>query len=91
VDLGKLLAIDAFGVVKFARAGDTDGKPEVAWEVWSSAIAEARSLGKIVVASGVAGMADIGVLLRLGVHYAQGEALSGWLTEWDFDFAEAVL
>ena len=90
-DLGKLLAIDAFGVIKFARAGEAGAKPEGAWEPWSKAIAEARSLGKIVVASGVAGMADIGVLLRLGVHYAQGEALSGWLTEWTFDFAEAVL
>jgi DNA-binding response OmpR family regulator/EAL domain-containing protein (putative c-di-GMP-specific phosphodiesterase class I) len=90
-DLGKLLALDAFGVIKFARAGAADAKPEAAWEPWSKAIAEARSLGKIVVASDVAGMADIGVLLRLGVHYAQGEALSGWLAEWDFDFAEAVL
>ncbi|HST27794.1 MAG TPA: response regulator [Rudaea sp.] len=90
-DLGKLLALDAFGVIKFARAGAADVRPETAWEPWSKAIAEARSLGKIVVASGVAGMADIGVLLRLGVHYAQGEALSGWLAEWDFDFAEAVL
>jgi len=90
-DLGKLLAIDAFGVVKFARAGDADTKPETAWEPCSKAIAEARSLGKIVVASGVAGMADIGVLLRFGVHYAQGDALSGWLAEWDFDFAEAEL
>ncbi|MHB8679610.1 MAG: response regulator [Rudaea sp.] len=90
-DLGKLLGIEAFGVVKFVRAGDVDAKPESAWEPWSKAITEARSLGKIVVASGVAGMADIGTLLRLGVHYAQGDALSGWLAEWNFDFAEAVL
>ena len=90
-DLGKLLAIEAFGVVKFERAGGADAKPEIAWEPWSKAIAEARSLGKIVVASGVTGMADIGMLLRLGVHYAQGDALGGWLTEWNFDFAEAVL
>ena len=90
-DLGKLFAIDAFGVIKFARAGETGAKAEAAWEPWSKAIAESRSLGKIVVASDVAGMADIGVLLRLGVHYAQGDALSGWLTEWNFDFAEAVL
>ncbi|MCE7950663.1 MAG: response regulator [Xanthomonadales bacterium PRO7] len=90
-DLGKLLALDAFGVVKFARAGESDSVPDAAWEPWSKAIAEARSLGKIVVATRVAGMADIGVLLRMGVHYAQGEALSGWLADWDFDFAEAVL
>ena len=90
-DHGKLLALDAFGVVKFARAGEADSAPDVAWEAWSKAIAEARSLGKIVVATGAAGMADIGVLLRMGVHYAQGEALSGWLAEWTFDFDEAVL
>ena len=73
------------------RAGEADSAPDVAWEAWSKAIAEARSLGKIVVATGAAGMADIGVLLRMGVHYAQGEALSGWLAEWTFDFDEAVL
>jgi PleD family two-component response regulator/EAL domain-containing protein (putative c-di-GMP-specific phosphodiesterase class I) len=90
-DFGKLLAIDAFGVVKLVRSGEADAKPEAAWEAWSKVIAEARSLGKIVIAGGVAGMADIGVLLRLGVHYAQGDALSGWMPEWNFDFAEAVL
>ncbi|MBS0571172.1 MAG: response regulator [Proteobacteria bacterium] len=89
--LHKLLGIEAFGVVKFARVGAATVKPEAAWEPWSKAIAEARSLGKVIVASGVSGMADIGVLLRLGVHYAQGEALGGWLDEWNFDFAEAVL
>lgn len=90
-DLGKLLGIEAFGLVKLERAGGADAKPEAAWEPWSKTITEARSLGKIVVASGVAGMSDIGTLLRLGVHYAQGDPLGGWLTEWNFDFAEAVL
>ena len=90
-ELSKLLAIEAFGVVKFACQGDAQTKADAAWEPWSKSIAEARSLGKVTVAVGVAGMADIGVLLRLGVHYAQGETLSGWLADWNFDFAEAVL
>ncbi|MGH8040654.1 MAG: response regulator [Rudaea sp.] len=90
-DLPKLLAIDAFDAVRLDRDGDAEAKPEAAWEPWSKVFAEARSLGKVTVAGGVAGMADIGVLLRLGVHYAQGEALSSWLADWNFDFAEAVL
>jgi hypothetical protein len=89
-DLSRLLAIEAFGVVKFARTGDSGAKAEAAWEPWSKSIAEARSLGKVAVATDI-GMADIGVLLRLGVHYAQGDALSGWHADWNFDFAEAVL
>jgi len=89
--LSKLFGVDAFGVVKFARAADANVKADAAWEPWSKALAEARSLGKVAVASGLAGMADIGILLKLGVHYVQGDVLSGWLSDWSFDFAEAVL
>ena len=66
-------------------------KPEAAWEPWSKALAEARSLGKVVVARGVTNVADIGVLLRLGAHYVQGDLLCDWLPDWSFDFSEAVL
>jgi len=89
--LSKLLAVEAFGVVKFARDGDSSVKPEAAWERWSKPITEARSLGKITVACGLAGIGDVGVLLKLGAHYVQGDSLSGWLPDWSFDFAEAVL
>ena len=89
---GKLLGLDAFSVVKFARGGEAGTKPEAAWDAaWSKAMAEARSLGKVIVASRLAGMADIGVLLKLGAHYVQGDTLSEWLPDWSFDFAEAVL
>lgn len=90
-EVSKLLAMEAFGVVEFSRQGDADGKAESAWEPWAKAIAAARSLGKITIARDVASIADMGVLLRLGVHYAQGDVLGGWLPEWNFDFAEAVL
>jgi EAL domain-containing protein (putative c-di-GMP-specific phosphodiesterase class I) len=86
----KLLALEAFSVVRFGR-GEGAPKPEAAWERWATPLAQARSLGKITVATDVGGMADLGVLLRLGVHYAQGDVLSAWLREWNFDFAEAVL
>jgi hypothetical protein len=29
----------------------------------------------------------LAVLLRLGVHYVQGDILAGWSPEWNFDFA----
>jgi PleD family two-component response regulator/EAL domain-containing protein (putative c-di-GMP-specific phosphodiesterase class I) len=89
--VSKLLALDAFSMVKFAR-GDAAAKPEAAWDQqWSKAMAQARSLGKVTVACDIGGMADIGVLLKLGAHYVQGRMLSDWLPDWSFDFAEAVL
>jgi PleD family two-component response regulator/EAL domain-containing protein (putative c-di-GMP-specific phosphodiesterase class I) len=89
--LDELLAVDALGVVGFRRVGDAQAAPEAAWEPWSRLIAQARSLGKTTVARGVTDVADIGLLLRMGVHYAQGDMLGGWLADWNFDFAEAVL
>ena len=89
--IAKLLAVDAFTVLKFQRAGDANAKAEAAWEPWSKPMAEARSLGKVTVACGIASMADMGVLLRLGTHYVQGDLLCEWLSEWSFDFSEAVL
>jgi PleD family two-component response regulator/EAL domain-containing protein (putative c-di-GMP-specific phosphodiesterase class I) len=89
--LSKLLAVEAFGIVKFARDGDAGTKADAAWERWSRPMAEARSLGKVTVASSLAGVGDLGVLLKLGAHYVQGDSLSGWLPDWSFDFAEAVL
>jgi PleD family two-component response regulator/EAL domain-containing protein (putative c-di-GMP-specific phosphodiesterase class I) len=90
--ISKLLTLDAFSVIKFARGGDASAKPEAAWDAaWSKAMAEARSLGKVTVACGIANVGDIGVLLRLGAHYVQGDMLSEWLSDWSFDFAEAVL
>ncbi|MGA9334906.1 MAG: response regulator [Rudaea sp.] len=89
-DIEKLLAIDAFSAVKLRRGGDAQIEPDAAWESWSRAINQARSLGKIVVAGDIAGIADLSVLLRLGVHYVQGEPLCAWLPGWTFDFNEAV-
>ena len=89
--LSKLLAVEAFSVVKFARRGDAAVKADAAWEPWSKPMAEARLLGKVTIACNLAGIGDIGVLLKLAAHYVQGDALCGWLSEWNFDFAEAVL
>lgn len=89
--VSKLLAIEAFSVIKFARTGDAATKPEAAWEPWSKPISEAKSLGKVTVACQIANVADIGVLLRLGAHYVQGDLLGDWLPDWSFDFSEAVL
>ena len=89
-DIGKLLGVDAFSAVKLARIGEPKDSPENAWEPWANAISQARSLGKIVVASDIAGIADLSVLLKLGVHYVQGEPLCGWLSDWSYDFGESV-
>jgi EAL domain-containing protein (putative c-di-GMP-specific phosphodiesterase class I)/GGDEF domain-containing protein len=89
--ISKLLALDAFGVIKFARTGDAASKPEAAWEPWAKPLSEAKSLGKVTVACQLANVADIGVLLRLGAHYVQADLLSEWLPDWSFDFSEAVL
>jgi EAL domain-containing protein (putative c-di-GMP-specific phosphodiesterase class I) len=90
-ECARLLDMDALGVVRFARLGDADAGHQIAWEPWANTITKARSLGKVTVGVGTTGMADIGSLLRMGVHYAQGDALGGWLADWTFDFAEAVL
>ncbi|MEO8802102.1 MAG: response regulator [Rudaea sp.] len=89
-DIEKLLAVNAFSSVKLRRGGDATTKADAAWEPWSGAINNARTLGKIVVAADIAGIADLSVLLRLGVHYVQGDALCTWLPGWTFDFSEAV-
>jgi PleD family two-component response regulator/EAL domain-containing protein (putative c-di-GMP-specific phosphodiesterase class I) len=89
--LSKLLAVEAFNVVKFVRAGGEGVKADAAWERWAKPMSEARSMGKVAVACAVKEMADLGVLLKLGAHYAQGDLLSGWLPDWSFDFSEAVL
>ncbi len=84
-----LLEVEDFSIVKFARASE-ELNPDAAWEPWSHVVAAARTLGKITVACDVAGVADLGVLVRLGVHYAQGDSLSGWLSDWNFDFVEST-
>lgn len=89
--LDKLLAVEAFNVIKFARAGHEASKPDAAWGLWSGPIAEARSRGKTTVACGLRELGDVGVLLKLGADYVQGDILSDWLPDWSFDFAEAVL
>ncbi|MCQ4163664.1 response regulator [Tahibacter harae] len=79
----------AFGVVRFERpAGDGPGSP---WAARANAFAAVRALGKIVIASGVQDMSDIGELLRSGAHYANGVVVCDWLADFDFDFAGAVL
>jgi PleD family two-component response regulator len=86
----RMLAVEEFRIVRFARPV-VDGKPDKVWETIAAPLAQARFLGKITVACAIAGMADLAILLKLGVHYVQGDALSGWLPDWTFDFAEAVL
>ncbi|WP_386065271.1 response regulator [Tahibacter sp. UC22_41] len=78
----------AFSVVRFERPTVAAGS---AWAIAANRFAAVRSLGKIVIASGVNDMADIGELLRNGAHYANGALVCDWLTDFDFDFAGAVL
>lgn len=78
----------AFSVVRFERPTVAAGS---AWATAANRFAAVRSLGKIVIASGVNDMADIGELLRNGAHYANGALVCDWLTDFDFDFAGAVL
>ncbi|HSX62725.1 MAG TPA: response regulator [Tahibacter sp.] len=79
----------AFSVVRFERpAASGSGSP---WAALANRFATVRGLGKIIVASGVDDMSDIGELLRSGTHYANGAAVCDWLRDFDFDFAGAVL
>lgn len=80
----------AFSVVRFERPAPAVATGS-AWSALASRFAAVRSLGKIVIASGVNDMADIGELLRNGAHYANGALVCDWLTDFDFDFAGAVL
>jgi DNA-binding response OmpR family regulator/EAL domain-containing protein (putative c-di-GMP-specific phosphodiesterase class I) len=76
----------AFGLVRFETPGDAAG-----WSNLATRLATARSLGKIVIASGVEQMQGIGDVLKHGVHYAHGAALCDWLPGFGFDFSHAVL
>ncbi|MEO8671648.1 MAG: response regulator [Tahibacter sp.] len=83
----------AFGLVRFARPvpppdGTLKGSP---WSLVANRFAGAKALGKTVVAEGVVDMLDISELLRSGAHYAHGIALCDWMTDFNFDFAHAVL
>jgi EAL domain-containing protein (putative c-di-GMP-specific phosphodiesterase class I) len=79
----------AFSVVRFERP-PASGK-DSPWATLANRFAVVRGLGKIVVASGVDDMSDIGELLRSGTHYAAGAAVCDWLRDFEFDFAGAVL
>lgn len=59
-------------------------------EASAALAAQARELGKIVVA-GVDDPRRLGERLRLDVHYLRGEALAAWLARPEFDFSDAVL
>lgn len=76
----------AFGLVRFDTPTGGAG-----WASVAARLATVRSLGKIVVAGGVAQMQDIADVLKHGVHYAHGAALCDWLPGFGFDFAHAVL
>lgn len=80
----------AFGVVRFERptTAVATGSP---WALLANRFAAVRALGKIVIASGVNDMNDLGELLRSGAHYANGIVVCDWLQDFDFDFAGAVL
>lgn len=80
----------AFNIVRFERPTQSvsSGSP---WATLANRFAAVRGLGKIVVASGVDDMSDIGELLRSGAHYANGAAVCDWLHDFEFDFAGTVL
>ncbi len=80
----------AFNVVRFERpvVPVANGSP---WATMAQRFASVRGLGKIVIATGVNDMNDIGELLRGGAHYANGVVVCDWLGDFDFDFAGAVL
>lgn len=80
----------AFGVVRFERPNVSVGSGSP-WATATNRFAVVRGLGKIVIASGVQDMNDLGELLRSGAHYANGVVVCDWLADFDFDFAGAVL
>jgi hypothetical protein len=84
----ELLQVEAIHVVRFLRP--EDGKAEVAWGRYANLFNEARALGKTVLASGIRQVDELAVLMRLGVHYVQGDALGFWSSEWNFDFTTAA-
>jgi EAL domain-containing protein (putative c-di-GMP-specific phosphodiesterase class I) len=79
----ELLQVESINVVNFRRTEDADAK----WSERAAMVSEARSLGKTVLASGVRDVDELGVVLRLGAHYVQADALAGWSAEWNFEFA----
>jgi len=81
-----LLLVESINVVRFCRPSGADD----AWNRYTVLFNEARSLGKTVVASDVQRMSELGVLLRLGVHYVQGDVVAPWALEYNFDFAAVV-
>lgn len=81
----------AFSVVRFERPAPPATGSGSPWAALANRFAAVRGLGKIVVASGVDDMADIGELLRSGAHYANGAAVCDWLRDFEFDFAGTVL
>jgi PleD family two-component response regulator/EAL domain-containing protein (putative c-di-GMP-specific phosphodiesterase class I) len=85
-----LLDLEDFAFVKFAAASQ-DSSAQARWEPWSRAVAKARTLGKIVIACDLPGLSDLAILVRLGVHYVQGDTLAPWLPDWTFDFSQAEL
>ncbi|MBL8298802.1 MAG: response regulator [Rhodanobacteraceae bacterium] len=80
----------SFGIVCFERPTQpvATGSP---WATLANRFAIVRGLGKIVIASGVDDMGDIGELLRSSVHYASGAAVCDWLHDFVFDFNGTVL
>jgi PleD family two-component response regulator/EAL domain-containing protein (putative c-di-GMP-specific phosphodiesterase class I) len=87
--IASLLEIEDFAFVRFARAS---GEPQeqAGWAPWSRIVSKARTLGKILIACDVSGVADLAAPVRLGVHYVQADALAAWMSDWSFEFPEAV-
>jgi EAL domain-containing protein (putative c-di-GMP-specific phosphodiesterase class I) len=81
-----VLQIESINVTKFCRPAGTDAS----WSQYTALFKEARSLGKTVVTSNVQDMSELAVLLRLGVHYVQGDVVAPWTAEYNFDFAAVV-
>ncbi|UXI66670.1 response regulator [Tahibacter amnicola] len=83
------LSHTSFGLLQFNRpAPVAKGSP---WSGLANNFARSKSMGKIIIASGVDDVQDIGEVLKLGAHYASGAVLCDWLVDFHFDFAQAVL
>lgn len=85
----ELLSIEVVQVVRFVRREDNE--PAVAWGHYTVLFNEARSLGKMVSACGVQHTDELTALIRLGVHYVQGDMLGPWSSGWNFDFEQTGL
>ena len=87
--IAPLLDLEDFAFVKFSPPAD-ELPAQAKWDLWSNPIAKARTLGKILISCDAPSLSDLAVLVRMGVHYVQGDALAAWMPDWTFEFSEAA-